>query len=1427
MKTPLPPWIRRSAIAAGALAVLAGGAWWYLGRESTLQALVQKLADASGGQVAAEGVSGSLFGRMQVEKLVFRDEFHDVSVRGIELRWSPWQLFTSGIAISQLQARSLRIATLKDSGPAKLPLSLAPPFSLSIGAASIETLEVQGQRLQRLRFGLSGDSANWTLRGASVQTPYGELRASGQIGAQAPFSVDARADLAAAPLAVQLQAKGPLATLDVQATARAGSSSAQGAARVTPFAPQPLASLTLTAKGFDLQQLAANLPATRLDLNLQLAGTSAVSGQLQLANADPARAIDQRGLPFKRLAAALQGNWQTLALQDLQLDLGSAGRASGSGTLSLQPAPAADLSVQTEGLNLAAIHTRLHATSIGGRIALRANAQEQALTARLAQSGLLLDASLRHAAGALHLDSLQLKAGGGSLTASGSADLQGTTPFRLQASSSHFNPAALGRYPQADLNLSAEAKGQLGADPNAQAALRIGPSKLLGQNLSGEASFSVQAGRLSNAAAAIALGPNSLKLQGALGGRGDELRWQLDGRQLGALQPGLGGSVQISGVASGELRAPRTSFTLEASGLAWGSGAQATNSRVQASGEAWVEQAALAFNLKGSSSHLSPAAFGPWLAGDINAGFDARGRLGASWQTSASLRLEPSTLLNTPLAGTANLSASAQHLEQADLDLRLGTARLNLRGAFGRAGEQLALKLDAPALAMLGPNFAGALHADATLGGSIDAPALQATVQGERLKLFGQHQLRQLKASTSLASGRGADDPLSTDVELADYVGPALSLSSARLSTRGTRGAHTVQLRARGEALDASAELRGALAQNRWDGQLAALENSGRFALRLRQPAPLQLAWSSGLQLEQLAIREAVLALPTGSLTLNSFDKSGHRWRSSGHADGVSLNYLGQLVPAIHETLSGDLQLGARWQLDVQAEPGAAPAIDGSVAVLRERGDATVGADVPVVLGLRQLEARAEVRDGVLRLVADADSARGGRLHFDGGAELQQGRLSNASPLTLNASGDLRSIAWLAPASGEPGLELDGTLQFAFSGGGTLGTPALNGNLRGDKLAVRWTDQGLKLRDGVLAARINGDELLLERLQFQGPQGSLAVDGKARLLDGDLQLNLRASAQQLELLSRPDRTVVVSGQANLLRDAHRYQLEGKLRADRALVELAPQDRPTLSDDVIVLGARGPVSKPAPSGRALGVELDLSLGDEFRLKGMGLDAQLAGSVHLHMAERQRPRLNGSIRVASGTYFAYGQKLQIERGVLNFSGAYDNPALSILAVRKRPEGEQLSETNVEAGVEVRGSALAPSAKLVSTPNVSDSDKLSWLVLGHGIDVAAGQEYGVLSAAAGALLGGANGMGLQGKLAGAIGVDEVGLSQAKGLETTVVTVGKRLSQRAYLSFEQGASAASSLVKLRYKLNPRVTVQLQTGANSALDVLYSWAFD
>ena len=282
-------------------------------------------------------------------------------------------------------------------------------------------------------------------------------------------------------------------------------------------------------------------------------------------------------------------------------------------------------------------------------------------------------------------------------------------------------------------------------------------------------------------------------------------------------------------------------------------------------------------------------------------------------------------------------------------------------------------------------------------------------------------------------------------------------------------------------------------------------------------------------------------------------------------------------------------------------------------------------------------------------------------------------------------------------------------------------------------------------------------------------------------------------------------------------DAQGLRLKGKVKADRAKIEWIADNTPTLSDDIRIVRGKQ-VQKEMASPLRANVQLELDLGPQFQVKGQGLDARIGGHLQWQALERRGPRLVGNLSVEQGSYRAYGQNLTIERGELNFSGAWDNPGLNILALRPKLD----KDNEVEVGVEVRGSVLAPQVRLVSTPPLPDSEKLAWLVLGHGLEGAQGQELDLLGAASSAFFG-----KTRGKVANRLGLDELGVSYTKGVESTVITLGKRLSSRAYLSFEQGVGSATGLVKLRYALNPRVSVQVQTGVNNAMDVFYSWRFD
>ena len=83
------------------------------------------------------------------------------------------------------------------------------------------------------------------------------------------------------------------------------------------------------------------------------------------------------------------------------------------------------------------------------------------------------------------------------------------------------------------------------------------------------------------------------------------------------------------------------------------------------------------------------------------------------------------------------------------------------------------------------------------------------------------------------------------------------------------------------------------------------------------------------------------------------------------------------------------------------------------------------------------------------------------------------------------------------------------------------------------------------------------------------------------------------------------------------------------------------------------------------------------------------------------------------------------------------------------------------------------------------------------------------------------------MQQRIAHAAGLEDVSLKGGGGLEETVLSLGKRLSSRAYLNYEQGLTGADTLVKINYSLSKRLSVRAQAGTTPAVDLFYTFSFD
>jgi translocation and assembly module TamB len=318
-------------------------------------------------------------------------------------------------------------------------------------------------------------------------------------------------------------------------------------------------------------------------------------------------------------------------------------------------------------------------------------------------------------------------------------------------------------------------------------------------------------------------------------------------------------------------------------------------------------------------------------------------------------------------------------------------------------------------------------------------------------------------------------------------------------------------------------------------------------------------------------------------------------------------------------------------------------------------------------------------------------------------------------------------------------------------------------------------------------------------------------------------------ADHFALLQRVDRRVVISGQAQAKLGVEDITVDGRIGVDEGLIDISKSDAPTVGDDVNVLRRDEDNQQDQASGatgvkRKLNATLDLDLGHKLRLKGHGLDAYLGGALRV-TTPNNKPAIRGTVKVENGTYAAYGQKLVIERGAITFTGAIENPRLDILAMR--PQSPAAADSDVKVGVNITGTAQDPRISLYSDPAMSETEKLSWLVLGRAPTGLGGADIGLLQSAAVALLSG-EGKSPTDNVVAMLGLDDLSVRQTDGaVHDTVVNLGKQVSKFWYVGYERNLNATGGNWQLIYRLAQRVTVRAQAGDDNAVDFIWAWRWN
>jgi translocation and assembly module TamB len=936
---------------------------------------------------------------------------------------------------------------------------------------------------------------------------------------------------------------------------------------------------------------------------------------------------------------------------------------------------------------------------------------------------------------------------------------------------------------------------------------------------------------------------------------------------LAALQAGLQktkvtGRVTAAGNHDGQrfdvaLKDPR--FEIEGRAAIAGERLEVESARIRTGGGSVTAKGGMAlagrkeFRFEGKAEHFDPSAFLKTTKGDLNFTFVTSGSLADGIAGQAKLDIAPSTYAGLPAAGRVDISGDKRRIASADVDVTLGEARVSAKGSFGRTGDALDLTFRAPNLSVIGKAFgvalAGRAEGSARLTGTFQSPAGRIELTGANLVFPSNVYVHELALRAE--AGTEPDSPIDASVQakgvaIGKDTPPTPLAETASATLKGTRAAHRFEFDAKmARDTTVKAALQGGLDPRAkslsWNGRLESLAMTGRGAFALTAPASLTLAAN------RVELGDALLKGEWGEARLALTRWTPESIELKGATPGIMIQNLARSL-RLGTVPRSNLVIAADWDIR------AAQTFEGSLHAHRLSGDLRVG-EPPLALGLQELTLAVEAVKGRAQASLNIVGERIGRVQGEGSAMIVRGdtgwELAQSSPVQGKLVADIANLEALAPWLGAD-AKLGGQLAANVTVSGTGADPRLSGEARAENLVMREPQSGFELEQGQVAVRMNGRSLVIERFAARTPwhpsgpalermRGvAVPAEGGTISAEGSIDLTahtgaIRVRADKVPVTQLPTRFLAMSGEAKLEAGANGLMVTGDLKADAGWIGALPTAPPSVSEDVVVIRASQPAAaEEAARKEPIRLDARFNLGDRVYFQGRGLDTRLAGELRLVGEVGGTLRASGTISTVGGTYEGYGQKLAIERGVLTFSGPIDNPRLNVLALRKG--------LPVEAGVEILGTTTRPRVRLVSSPDVPEPEKLSWLVLGRGASDASPGDTSVLLAAASALLGGNNpGSDLTKKL----GFDEVKIgrsdsgsvlgvlpqSTVAGRTGTasaadVVSVGKRLSRNLQLNYEQGLADAEGALKLTWRISRQFQLLARAGYLPGVDAVYRWTF-
>lgn len=722
-------------------------------------------------------------------------------------------------------------------------------------------------------------------------------------------------------------------------------------------------------------------------------------------------------------------------------------------------------------------------------------------------------------------------------------------------------------------------------------------------------------------------------------------------------------------------------------------------------------------------------------------------------------------------------------------------------------------KIDAPDFGLVDPNLLGSVKGTLAVTGTTRLPVINADLTARNIDYFGttlkRGHLTGRMRSRDVVSGR-------LTLQLTDFKTQGVDMRKATIELRGNELRHNLTVHTEGTPVSVDAKISGIYERmlGNWAGALAELKVKTAYG-PVTLEKPMRLAYVPDLN--RANVSKACLAHTHARLCLENDLKIDLTNRSDLRIliglPKFDLAFIKQYFPG-------------RFVADGIIKANADVTLPAGLSEL-PRGRVTVRAqDISTKYRMDLSDLKVGFNSVHLSFANAKDSIEGNwKIDIKDNGDIEGSLRMSDLFNSRTVDGTLKFVAvdaslvnsFLSPGESAEG-QWFGNLRFA----GTLEEPLIygrtglfNAKLDSTKLPFEMLPSDIKLT-------FNGNSSTLEG-HLKTPQGEVALNGSAdwRTI-GEGKAIVTTKGSNLRVTLPPDIEFDLTTDVTCEASSDLIKLDGAISIPWAKVSVSklPASAVDVSDDVVRLDR--PRAKKKAAGKPIPIEsnLRIHIGDDVRVEAMGLKARLTGNLNV-IQDNGTLGLTGQISVPSGSFKAYGQDLLVRRGEFHFVGAVANPLLDLEAIRNPDR----TADDVIAGIRVTGSVDSPQVAVFSDPAKSETEALSYLIRGEGLDPSGDSDNTMITSAL-INLGLSQGSHVFESLGDAVGISGLGFETEGVGDSSQLVVSGYVLPGLKVKYGVGIFDSLATLTLRYRVIPRLYVEAVSGVDQALDLLYSFEF-